>query len=177
MVRYVAFLRAINVGGHRIIKMEVLRGLFEDMKFKNVVTYIQSGNVLFSTTAKNENALVQKIEKQIASTIGFEVEVFIRSLEEIEKIVASSPYIKQGEEQDTGTYVTLLAHEANSTMAATLTAMNNDVDEVHIKGRDIYLLRYRNRGKETLTHAVIEKKLKQKGTNRNMTTMQKLLSL
>jgi len=94
MRTYVAFLRGINVSGHKIIKMTELAGMFEELKFKNVKTYIASGNVLFDTSEKDVSKLEAKIEKQILKTFGFDVIVFIRTKEELEKLISIDPFSK-----------------------------------------------------------------------------------
>jgi uncharacterized protein (DUF1697 family) len=93
-MNYIAFLRGINVSGHKIIKMTDLAKMFADMKFKNVKTYIASGNVLFESNEKDVSKLEAKIEKQILKTFGFEVIVFIRTKDELEKIVKLNPFAK-----------------------------------------------------------------------------------
>jgi uncharacterized protein (DUF1697 family) len=77
MEKYIALLRGINVGGHRLIKMEHLKDVFYAMKFKSVRTYIQSGNIIFETKATDAIALQQKIEQQLYDVYGFEVTTFI----------------------------------------------------------------------------------------------------
>src|SRR5918993_4656593 len=81
-MKYVAFLRAINVGGH-IVKMDLLRSLFESMGFANVETFIASGNVIFDSKTKSTAALEKKIEKQLHAALGYEVKTFLRTLNEI----------------------------------------------------------------------------------------------
>jgi len=77
MPKYVAFLRAINVGGHTV-KMDHLRGLFEALSFSNVETFIASGNVIFDTKSKDQQTLERKIEKHLRETLGYAVTTFDR---------------------------------------------------------------------------------------------------
>jgi uncharacterized protein (DUF1697 family) len=102
MITYIAFLRGINVSGHKIIKMADLAKMFTDMKFKNVKTYIASGNVLFESNEKDISKLEAKIEKEILNTFGFEVVIFIRTRDELEKIVKtfSVPKLEHRNESD-----------------------------------------------------------------------------
>lgn len=93
-MNYVAFLRGINVSGHKIIKMIELAKMFEEMKFKNVKTYIASGNVLFESNEKDIVKLEIKIEKQILKTFGFDVMVFVRTKDELEEIVKKNHFDK-----------------------------------------------------------------------------------
>jgi len=88
MPKYVAFLRAINVGGHTV-KMDHLRLIFEAMGLKNVETFIASGNVIFDSTAKNSKALESKIEEFLQERLGYQVATFIRSTSEVGNIAAT----------------------------------------------------------------------------------------
>ena len=96
---YVAFLRGINVGGNKLIKMEALAAAFTAAGFRNVRTYIASGNVIFSTKATDRKALVKKIEKQLLSTFGHEIAVLLFPFAEIQTLVADNPFkgIKRGD--------------------------------------------------------------------------------
>ena len=87
MPRYIAFLRAINVGGHTV-KMDVLRQQFGDLDFSNVETFIASGNVVFEATTKNVRALEEMVEQQLRTTLGDEVATFIRTTAELSAIAA-----------------------------------------------------------------------------------------
>ena len=91
MPRYIAFLRAINVGGHTV-KMDVLRQHFEALGFSQVETFIASGNVVFETTAKNTRTLEKKIEQQLRAALGYEVATFIRTTAELAAIAQYQPF-------------------------------------------------------------------------------------
>ena len=85
MPRYVAFLRAINVGG-RVVKMERLRQLFEELGFAKVETFIASGNVIFESRSQSAPALQKKIESYLHKFLGYEVATFLRTDAELAKI-------------------------------------------------------------------------------------------
>ena len=91
-MNYVAFLRGINVGGHKKIRMVDLKAMFEMMKFSNVRTYINSGNVLFETSDIDSEKLTKNIEEAITKTFGFEVKVMIRTIDELQDILDHNPY-------------------------------------------------------------------------------------
>ena len=93
MTKYIAFLRAINVGGHTV-KMDRLREIFEEMGLTNVETFIASGNVIFKTSSKNMDALAKEIEKGLKDSLGFEVATFIRSDSELAHIADYKPFPK-----------------------------------------------------------------------------------
>ena len=81
MPRYVAFLRGINVGGH-IVKMDVLRKVFEDLGYDNVKTFIASGNVLFDSSSKVPAALEKSLAAALKKTLRYEVATFVRTVQE-----------------------------------------------------------------------------------------------
>ena len=87
MKRYIAFLRGINVGGHRV-KMDRLRSLFEEMGLADVSTFIASGNVVFSANSNDVDSLSSRIEQCLAQRLGYDVATFIRTPAELEAIAA-----------------------------------------------------------------------------------------
>src|SRR5512137_351092 len=91
MPKYIAFLRAINVGGHTV-KMDVLRQLFEALDFSNVETFIASGNVVFETRAASTRTLEKKIEQQLRAALGYEVATFLRTDVELAAIARYQPF-------------------------------------------------------------------------------------
>src|SRR5262245_36116155 len=94
MIRYIAFLRGINVGGKRLIKMEDLRRVFESLSFKNVTTFIASGNVIFESAETDRKALVAKIERKLLKAFGHEVAVALLTAADLKKVARSSPFKK-----------------------------------------------------------------------------------
>jgi uncharacterized protein (DUF1697 family) len=91
MSRYVALLRGINVGGNNLIKMAALKASFETLGFRDVATYIQSGNVLFAASEAGAAKLALRIEAALAATFGYEASVVLRSHKELQAIVARAP--------------------------------------------------------------------------------------
>src|ERR1700740_4410 len=112
MATYIAILRGINVSGHKLIKMDALRKLFDNMGFKNTKTYIQSGNVVF----QDKQAKIQDLEKKIAGSIlkefGFEVPVLVKEADELEAVLKNNPFINKQKEDVTKLHVTFLSAEA-----------------------------------------------------------------
>src|SRR5687768_9846940 len=85
MARYIALLRAINVGKH-IVKMEKLRSLFEELGFENVETLIASGQVIFETSTSDTSKVEAKIERHLRSALGYDVVTFIRTPAQLRKV-------------------------------------------------------------------------------------------
>ncbi len=92
MATYVALLRGINVGGHKLVSMNRLRQAFESLGFKNVRTLLASGNVLFSAPPLDRDRLVRRIEARLEKTFGHEISVIVRTLEELQPLVDLNPF-------------------------------------------------------------------------------------
>jgi uncharacterized protein (DUF1697 family) len=92
MFRFIAFLRAINVGGGRTVKMQSLRQVFESLGLSSVATFIASGNVVFETTTKEPKALERKIERALKAALGYEVRTFVRGEDKLAKIANYRPF-------------------------------------------------------------------------------------
>ena len=159
-MKYVAFLRAINVGGH-VVKMDVLRKLFEEMGFSNVETFIASGNVIFDARKASE----PKIEAALQKALGYEVRTFLRTPEQLAKVAAT----KLDAEGDV-LYVGFLAEEPKRG----LESLNTKSDTLHVIGTEIYWVLRTKFSESTLTGAMIEKTLGQKTTLRNITTVRRI---
>ncbi|MBS1771223.1 MAG: DUF1697 domain-containing protein [Bacteroidetes bacterium] len=177
MERYIAMLRGINVSGQKIIKMEHLRSVFNDMKFKNVATYIQSGNVLFDSKETDEAELVQKIEKQIKKIYGWDVPTFVRTIPQLQSVIKNNPFKKIIPPEAVQPYVTFLHTEPTKEQKTMLEALSCDTDTFAVKGREVYTLLYKDKGKPLFTNMFLEKKLKMPGTGRNWLTVNKLTEL
>jgi uncharacterized protein (DUF1697 family) len=107
-IHYAAFLRGINITGKSSVKMETLRGLFEELGFENVKTILASGNVLFETALKDKQALEKKIENILPKTIGFESDVFIRTIDDLHKLEILNPFKDKNIASQTTFYVTFV---------------------------------------------------------------------
>ncbi|MCD6010554.1 MAG: hypothetical protein K0Q79_416 [Flavipsychrobacter sp.] len=174
MIRYVAFLRGINVSGQKLIKMEALRQYFELPGFKNIVTYIQSGNVLFDSKETDADKLVVKIEKQLAKQLGYEVPVVIRSLDEIKDVIRKNPFQKEMEERKL--YVHFLSGAPDKALHSSLEAYKSAGEDYKIIGKEMYFLAP-GMGNSKLTNTLIERKLGVTTTARNWATINKVLTL
>ncbi|WP_276135221.1 DUF1697 domain-containing protein [Polluticoccus soli] len=178
MEQYVAFLRAINVSGHRLIKMEDLRRILGEMPgVANVRTYIQSGNVLLEAKEKDEAKLTAKIEKQLVKELGFEVEVFLRTKAELEEILSNNPFKKAALGKDLALYITFLTKAPDAEQRKTFESQSNEIDSFKIAGRDVYALVVKDGSKSLFSNMFVERKLKQLATGRNQTTLHKILAM
>jgi len=173
MSRYVAFLRAINVGGHTV-KMEVLRQLFEMLGFSEVETFIASGNVVFETTTKNARSLEKTVEQQLREELGYEVATFIRTDAELAAIAKYQPFAPAQMEAATAFNIAFLADTLDAASQKNLLALKTDIDDFHVHGREVYWLCRKKQSESTFSNAVLEKTIGRPSTIRGVNTIQKM---
>lgn len=138
--RYVAFLRGINVGGHRV-SMDRLRALFEELKFANVATFIASGNVLFDAPAGDRAKLEARIEAHLHAALGYEVATFLRTPAELAAIAAFRPFADADLDAPGHTvHVAFLRDPLSAAETKTLMGFGTTYDEFRVHGREWYWL-------------------------------------
>ncbi len=172
--KYIAFLRAINVG-NRNIKMADLRMLFEEMGFANVETFIASGNVIFDTPSQLVPELEQQIEAHLAERLGYTVDTFIRTPAQLAEIVAHEPFgpielVKGGNTL----YVAFLAKPLDDEAKIKLFAQKTAVDDFQVKGSEAYWLHQKQLGDSKFSGGVLEKVIGAPATLRNVNTIRRL---
>jgi uncharacterized protein (DUF1697 family) len=174
MPKYVAFLRAINVGGHTV-KMDVLRRLFEALEFSNVETFIASGNVIFDSPSKSAKTLEKQIESYLQETLGYQVATFIRTTAEVAAIADYKPFLDAELEAEGNTlYIGFLADKPGDEAQHKLLSLKTEADDFHISGRQFYWLCRKKLSESEVTGAQIAKALKMQTTLRNSTTVRKI---
>lgn len=140
MPQYIAFLRGINLG-HRRLKMDELRARFEELRFRDVATFIASGNVLFTTAATDERKLVDRIQRHLEKSLGYAVDTFVRTRAEVATVVAAQPFPPSELATPTNTvHVGFLSAPLPPPVAAKLAAIRSAVDELRVIGREFYWL-------------------------------------
>ena len=174
MKTYISILRGINVSGQKKIIMTDLQALYESLNFKDVITYIQSGNVIFKTDKKYTAVKLAKlIEDKIASTYNFEVPVIIRTLEELKNVKSRNPYKKEDVDS---LYVTFLSNTPNAINLEKLDNVSFLPDKFEIIDKEIYLC-VASYGNTKLSNNFFESKLKVTATTRNLKTINILAEL
>ena len=175
MPRYVAFLRAINVGG-RIVKMERLRAAFEELGLSQVETFIASGNVIFESRA-NAGTLERKIAQHLHKALGYEVTTFIRSDVELGAIAAHGAFpAAKLVAPETTLFIGLLAAGPSTESQAKLLSYPSKVDEFHFHNRELYWLCRTRASDSEFSGARLEKLLGLRVTVRNANTINRLLA-
>lgn len=169
MTAYVALLRGVNVGGNTL-KMSWLREACEQIGLKRVQTYVQSGNVIFSSplsAAKLEQSLKEMIDQQTRLPVA----VTVRSAAELEGIITANPFLKQNGIDVTKLHVTFLAKAVARPALDKLDGLAGTRDQYRLIGREIYLHCPINYGKTRLSNNAIEKVLAVGATTRNWKTV------
>jgi uncharacterized protein (DUF1697 family) len=141
MDRYVAFLRGMNLGDRRI-KNEELRRHFEQMGFEKVATFRASGNVIFANPGREaESKLAARVETELDKRLGYDVPVFLRSIEEVASITAQAPFDAKALKKSNGKLqVSLLMKKPSAAAKTKILALATDQDLLAVDGREIYWL-------------------------------------
>lgn len=172
---FISILRGINVSGQKKILMTDLKELYENLGFKNVTTYIQSGNVIFKSNKKLPDAeFEKKVEGAIYEKYHFEVPVIIRSEGEMKKTLCSNPFLKEKNSDAKRLYVTFLSEIPAKENVESIENLDFLPDKFIIRGKEIYLCVANGYGETKISNNFFEKKLKVKATTRNWNTVNKL---
>jgi uncharacterized protein (DUF1697 family) len=173
----ISLLRGVNVGGHNCIKMDSLRTMYQSLGLRNAQTYVQSGNVVFTTAARDLVGLAKRIENKIEQTYGFRPAVINRSSSELRDAIARNPFAGRDGIHPGKLLVTFLAADPTPEAREKVLGIQADPEELRIDGRELYVYYPNGMGRSKLSAALIEKTLKTPGTGRNWNTVTKLLAL
>jgi uncharacterized protein (DUF1697 family) len=173
--RYVALLRGINLGARNKVAMADLRALFEALGAEDVSTYVQSGNVVFTSCA-GATELTGRIEQRIRADLGLDVKVLVRTQSELAKVAAGNPF-GGGDRDVTKLHVTFLAEKPDRPRVRGLDQDLAAPDELRVVGREVYLHCPNGYGRSKLTNAFFEKTFGVPATTRNWRTVSKLAEL
>jgi uncharacterized protein (DUF1697 family) len=166
--RQIALLRGVNVGGNKRVEMARLRALLEELGYRDVRTYVNSGNVVFSGPRRSE----QHLEAAIAKTFGFEVPVVLRTRDELADVVRANPLAKLA--TDPAKHLVIFCAAEASTE---LDPADFAPETFHVRGREVYLWAPGGIGTSPLAKVLATKSLGDKSTARNWRTVEKLLAL
>ncbi len=172
---YVCLLRGVNVTGNNIIKMEELRALCGKLKFEGAQTFIQSGNIVFRCSDKNQAALSKKIGDAIERKFGFRPEVMLRTADEMRSVVAANPFQKRNDIDNSKFAVSFLLSEPSREIKDKLNSTEK-VEELHFRGRELYIYFPNGQGRSDLA-PILQRVLKKTATARNWNTVLKLLEM
>jgi uncharacterized protein (DUF1697 family) len=176
MFRFIAFLRAINVGGGRTVKMQSLRQIFESLGFFNVATFIASGNVVFETTTKRTETLERMIEKALKEALGYEVRTFVRGEDELAKIANYRPFPGSKFDETWQSNIIFLADNLNTKLKQNVKALRTKTDAFEVHGREVYWRRRRKQNGALFSTVPLEKILGPAFTVRGANTIKRIVS-
>jgi uncharacterized protein (DUF1697 family) len=175
VVAYVALLRSVNVGGRRV-NMKQLAALFTGLGYEDVVTYIQSGNVVFSTGSRSANTVERAIEARIRRELDVEVSTLIRTKAELDRILRTNPFV--GTKADPSRlHVTFLAARPAAALVRMADEFDAGSDEFRVVGREVYVHCPNGYGTTKINNTFFEKKLQTVATTRNWSTVNRLAEL
>lgn len=174
---HLCLLRGINISGHNMIKMEVLKTTLEAVGFQNVQTYIQSGNVFVDTDEENAAAVGFKIKQEIFKTFGHEVPVVVIDKADLQSCFKNNPYLKEAEVDHKKLYVAFVSSTLRAENMNDLKISQFKPDEASIDANRIYIKYAVGAGKTRFDQKYIEKKLNVIATIRNWNTVTQLLQL
>jgi uncharacterized protein (DUF1697 family) len=173
MFVYVAFLRGINVGGHTV-KKETLKEVFSSLGYQNVVTYKQSGNIIFETEVSNSQDVVAKIGEKLRSTLGYDVAVFVRTVPQLKSIIELDSF--KGQEKEGNSFlVTFLSIQPTSfPLQLPMTIPKSTAQVISVKGTEVFSVTHGG-GEGALPNPFLESKLRIKATTRNLNIIREIV--
>jgi uncharacterized protein (DUF1697 family) len=177
MQTYLSLLRAVNVLGKNLVKMPELVRILEKSGFNNVRTYIQSGNIIFSSGEKSCDILAGIIRETITKHWGFTVQVLVLTPHEMSEIVSNNPFAARKGIDHSRMHVTILDRVPDRDRTEKLLAYDYPPDEIIISGRAAYLHCPEGYGRTKYNTTFIEKKLELQATSRNWNSCLRLLEL
>ena len=176
MIKCTAFLRGINVGGHKPIKMDALARAFESLGFQNVKTILASGNVLFEAPGPEPVALAKKIEKKLEKTFGHPVGVTLRTFSEIQKFAKSDPFKNVTVTPQTRLYVTFRRDKTKGRLKIPYQSPEKDFQILRVSSGEVCSVLTLSPDRRTPElMSILEKEFGETVTTRNWNTIIKVL--
>ena len=157
--------------------MDALRKLYENLGFHNVTTYVQSGNVIFTSKKAKHEELARTITQQIEKDFGFDVPVIVLPVDKLKQIIDSNPFAKDNIKDKTFLHVTFLSSKPGKFDFNTIKEKRSNGEEISIADNAVYLYCPNGYGKSKLNNSFLETKLKVSATTRNWKTTNELLKI
>ena len=178
MTKYIAFLRGINVGGHKKVPMLQLRQCLTTIGFKNVKTLLASGNAVFDAEESDPQELKEKIMTALKLEFDFEIPVTIRTAEHIKKLAQRDPFKNIEIDQNTRLYVTFLSDKLHTSLKLPYKTPEGDYTLLAIADGEVCsVLRLKSGMGTTDSMDILEREFGKKITTRNWNTVMKLLKI
>jgi len=173
----ISLLRGVNAGGHHKVKMDELRTLYESLGCGDVQTYINSGNIVFRTAARDPARLGKRIEDAIEGAYGFRSHVILRTPSELRQVIARNPFASRPSIEASKFAVHFLADVPDAEARKLVLAIDAAPEELHLDGSELYIYYTNGMARPKLSLPQVEKTLKISGTSRNWNTVRKLLDM
>ena len=177
MTTFVSLIRGINVGGHQTVRIDELKELYTSLGFKDIVTYIQSGNIVFTSHDADLAHLPRQIEDSFAQKFGFRAKVMVRTSAELQAIIDCNPFQNQPMKESNRVVVMFLDASPDRGLLKDLQESYAGPEEFYLIGQELYIYYPNGMGRSKLSNAFLEKKLKTAGTARNWNTVLQLQTL
>jgi uncharacterized protein (DUF1697 family) len=177
MAIVISLLRGVNLTGNRIIKMEALRALYESLKFEDVATFIQSGNVVFRTKERDQAKVIKRIGDGIEKGFGFRPEIILRTAEEMRGVIARNPFAERKDIEPGKLLVWFLASAPDAQAREKLLTLKVQAEELRLHERELYIYFPDGQGKSKLSLPAVDRALKVLGTGRNWNSVTKLMAM
>jgi uncharacterized protein (DUF1697 family) len=173
----ISMLRAVNVGGHRKIKMDALRELCASLKFENPQTYLQSGNVIFKTSERDLDAVAKRLHSAIEKKFQCKTDIMLRTTEDFRTVIKKNPFAKRADVEPGKLVVFFLAGDPGNEARKAVLDQNFSPEELHATGRELYIYFPNGQGKSRLPFPRIYKLLQTPGTGRNWNSVTNMLEM
>jgi len=177
MITYIALLRGINVSGKNLIKMKELTVHLASLKYNNIKTYIQSGNIIFASDEKENIVLEKEIKQLIDDKFGLKVPVLVKTAAEMKTVFENNPFINNRNLDIDKMHVTFLSEAPVKENILKLVESKIETDEFILTNDIIYLYCFGGYGNTKLSNTFFESKLKVSATTRNWKTVGKLVEM
>ena len=177
MAAAISLLRGVNVGGHHNIRMEELRELYESLGLRHAQTYVQSGNVVFRTDARDFTRLSKRIADAIEQRFVFRPGVILRTAADLRGVIAANPFASRRDLDPSRLLVQFLLSEPPAYARERILRIESEPEELRMGGRELYIYYPSGMARPKVSWTFIEKALQTQCTGRNWNTVQKLLKM
>ena len=174
---FVALLRAVNLAGHKPVRMSALVDAMGKVGLMNVFSLLQSGNLVFRSRLGTGGEIERLVERELPRRLGLQTDVFVRRADEWRKIVARNPFRDEAKRDPGHLVVHLLKDRPNLKRVDALRAAILGPEVVQADAKQLYAVYPAGIGRSRLTAALIEKQLGTRATGRNWNTVLKLTAL
>ena len=177
MTTYISILRGINVSGQKLIKMDTLRKMYENMGFRNVASYVQSGNVIFTSDDIELHEAEERISHQIEKEFGFAVPVIVLTVDKLKSVIDNNPFLKDANKDQAFFHVTFLSLRPANFDKKVIEDKRQEREYLSFSDDAVYLYCPNGYGNTKLTNNFLETKLKVGATTRNWKTTNELYKM